>query len=115
MKALKSFLPARIMFSLALFNTLAFFNILNTVKLNGGSLVNLSAHLLTISLYVAFKDFCTRRKVFWSSVRSGLPAELLGLGLQPPHPPPPFPTPHPAPNSPPPSPPHHLIERIKSV
>ena len=109
MKALKSFLPARIMFSLALFN------ILNTVKLNGGSLVNLSAHLLTISLYVAFKDFCTRRKVFWSSVRSGLPAELLGLGLQPPHPPPPFPTPHPAPNSPPPSPPHHLIERIKSV
>ena len=109
MKALKSFLPARIMFSLALFN------ILNTVKLNGGSLVNLSGHLLTISLYVAFKDFCTRRKVFWSSVRSGLPAELLGLGLQPPHPPPPFPTPHPAPNSPPPSPPHHLIERIKSV
>ena len=109
MKALKSFLPARIMFSLALFN------ILNTVKLNGGSLVNLSGHLLTISLYVAFKDFCTRRKVFWSSVRSGLPAELLGLGLQPPHPPPPFPTPHPAPHSPPPSPPHHLIERIKSV
>ena len=109
MKALKSFLPARIMFSLALFN------ILNTVKLNGGSLVNLSGQLLTISLYVAFKDFCTRRKVFWSSVRSGLPAELLGLGLQPPHPPPPFPTPHPAPHSPPPSPPHHLIERIKSV
>ena len=112
MKALKSFLPARIMFSLALFNTLAFFNILNTVKLNGGSLVNLSGHLLTISLYVAFKDFCTRRKVFWSSVRSGLPAELLGLGLQPPHPPP-HPASLPAPHFPLPSPPHHLIERIK--